>query len=556
MNNWKRALAGLLCTGLLLPVFASAAELPAESEANPGDTVTVTFRDDDMVLSETEVTVGTAPETVPQSDKSGTAVAAWLSGGKKVSDPSAVPVSGDTVYTVWRAPKLNTQDHASYINGKGDAAFEPGSGLTRGEAAKILYSLLEDPAGGPIQVSFSDVQSGEWFYTPVYTLSSLGVINGYEDGTFRPGATISRAEFVTMLSQFKQLSPGSARFTDVPAGHWAEKYILSAAAKGWVNGNPDGTFQPSKPISRAEAVKITNAALGRDASAPETQNKLRDGNVSPFADVRPSDWFYASVMEAAVSHSYSKTGGTESWTDFTYKDTGLSAGMQKVGSSYFLVDENGQICFQTPGLREIDGKLFYIMPNGGISAVPGPQVSGVELYYIQEDGSLARDVTIGTLRFDETGKYTSGNADLDQQVKEALAACTNAGMTREEMLRAGYLYIRDTFRYLSGPHFARGATDWMEDRASFIFQHKKGNCYCFAAAFYYVARQLGYEPQPVSGGWDTRNVDHAWNMIDGKIYDVEREYSYLYGNTSTHRYQYFNLFGITAAEAPFPYVFP
>ena len=123
---------------------------------------------------------------------------------------------------------------------------------------------------------------------------------------------------------------------------------------------------------------------------------------------------------------------------------------------------------------------------------------------------------------------------------------------------AAYLYVRDHGRYLARSHRARGSVDWAMEEAQFFFENNRGNCYSFAGAFLYLARQLGYEAYPVSGGVGYDNKDHAWVIMpwaDGQTYlfDVELEYAY--------RYRYANkrdldLFKMTTASAPFVYTFP
>ena len=182
-----------------------------------------------------------------------------------------------------------------------------------------------------------------------------------------------------------------------------------------------------------------------------------------------------------------------------------------------------------------------------------------ELIYVLEDGSLLRDGYYQYLYFDEDGYYTTGNEELDLLVDAALAACTDETMTASEKLRAAYVYIRDNYTYLSRAHQSRGATDWTEESAAFMLTNGRGNCYCFASAFLYMARRLGYaSAYPISGGVGSNNADHAWVMItmeDGNEYmfDVELEYAYLYRYANKHAY---NLYQMTTATAPWKYYFP
>lgn len=114
----------------------------------------------------------------------------------------------------------------------------------REEVAAIFYRLLTDAskdAYGTDTNRFSDVPSSRWSNRAISTLANAGIISGYPDGTFKPGQTITRAEFTVIAVRFDTVTNASNPFTDT-VGHWAEKQISFAASKGWVNGYPDGTF--------------------------------------------------------------------------------------------------------------------------------------------------------------------------------------------------------------------------------------------------------------------------------------------------------------------------
>lgn len=539
--------------GTEVPSEEETTEPPAVTEPD-SQTVTVTFMDGAEILLTQTLPVGEAPQAAPKTASDGSLILAWVANGKKIADPTRVSLWQDTVYTVWKVPVLNTETHDSYINGKGEATFSPNNNLTRAEAATIVSSLLKDKHLGVCTASFSDVSAGDWYYQSVTLLSSLGILNGYEDGTFRPNQTITRAEFVTILSSFFAPVEGTARFQDVPATHWALKNISSANARGWINGYDDGTFRPDKTITRAEAVTVMNAVLGRSASHTQTMALIQNGGVSVFRDVRPSDWFYAAVMEASTNHSYSKEYGQEIWTDFVYRSCGYNTGLQLIGSAYYLVDENQQLVFLPAGIQTLDGKSYYVAADGSIPAYSaGPHEIGNALYYINADNTVALNQTVGYLYFGADGKYTTKNPELDALVEKTIAGCTQPNMTQAEKLRACYLYLRENCRYLARDHHGRGTTYWTEESAIWMFTYQRGNCYCYAAAFQYMANRLGYQAYSISGGLGTSNSDHAWVMIDGKLYDPELEYAYLY-RFSTSRY--YNLYGIYALTAPFVYVFP
>lgn len=193
---------------------------------------------------------------------------------------------------------------------------------------------------------------------------------------------------------------------------------------------------------------------------------------------------------------------------------------------------------------------------------PGFHEEGGGLYYVQEDGTLLTDGSLGYLDFDSEGRYTTGNADLDAGIQALLAAaCPDPTADRETRLREAYVYIRENFRYLSMPHYEAGSTDWAETAATAMLDQGKGNCYCFTALFTYCARQLGYQAYNVAGHEYSRDNDHAWTMIDwpdGETYlfDVQLEYAYLYQYENRPVIDMFKASGSDGIYNGFVYFFP
>ena len=205
---------------------------------------------------------------------------------------------------------LNTADHTAYIQGSG-GRFHPDSSLTRGEAVTMLTRLTVDRNGKPLYSheegngGFSDVSPGDWYSSYVHFAQKHGIVQGYADGTFRPTQPVRRAELVKMVCAFFSVTGGSHGFPDVPASYWAAREIAFAASQGWISGGSDGTFQPGRNVTRAEAVKILNRAMDRRAGERET--------VLPFTDVARSHWAYNEILEASVTHDYEKNSQGEVW---------------------------------------------------------------------------------------------------------------------------------------------------------------------------------------------------------------------------------------------------
>ena len=209
---------------------------------------------------------------------------------------------------------LNLDDHYAYIIGYDDGFVKPQNNITRAEVATIFFRLLTDEAREyfwSTDSGFSDVKSSDWFNTAVSTMVNAGILTGYNDGTFRPNDPITRAEFATIAARFLS-DPYSLqdRFYDTE-GHWAEVYINRAAEVGWINGYNDGSFRPDKAITRAEAMTLVNAVLGRE---PHKDHLLP--NMIIWPDNPKTAWYYEEIQEATNSHDYdwASSGTYEIWT--------------------------------------------------------------------------------------------------------------------------------------------------------------------------------------------------------------------------------------------------
>ena len=212
---------------------------------------------------------------------------------------------------------LNTTDHFAYIVGYGNGEVRPQNNITRAEVATIFFRLLTDNVRDENLTKtnrYSDVAATSWYNTAVSTLSSMGIITGYPDGTFRPNAAITRAEFAAIAARFDSNGDKTtAKFSDI-ASHWAKDEISIAYNNGWITGYPDGTFGPQRDITRAETMTLVNRVLNRQ---PETEDDLLP-NMTVWTDnANPKAWYYLAVQEATNSHYYKfKTNSKyEKWTE-------------------------------------------------------------------------------------------------------------------------------------------------------------------------------------------------------------------------------------------------
>ena len=204
--------------------------------------------------------------------------------------------------------------HIGYLNDFEGGYLYPNELLTRVEMAFMMYQLL-DPDQRPDTLinyqPFTDLPYASQ-QPCVAALSVLGLIRGYEDGSFRPDNPISRAECVVLLSRLIKVPAGSSIFSDVPETHWASSAISAGASAGWLAGYPDGTFRPDQNITRLEAVKMINTAFHRTCDVNYVQTTK---GFPSFQDVSPDFWGYFDLIEAYVGHNYIVTDdGTEVWT--------------------------------------------------------------------------------------------------------------------------------------------------------------------------------------------------------------------------------------------------
>ena len=229
----------------------------------------------------------------------------------------------ETTEIDWNVPKsiiaaacLNTKDHYSYLIGYSDGTVRPNGRITRAEVATIFFRLLTDDArqrNWSSENNFSDVSADKWYNNAVSTLCHMGVLGGYSDGTFRPNAPITRAEFAKIAVSFSQAN-GSAvysYFTDVKTTDWFAPYVTAAKDSGLIEGYSDGSFKPENRITRAEACAIVNRVLGRKPS----KNHMKISGRIDWPDCTTADWFYEAIMEATNSHTYQMGKRVETWND-------------------------------------------------------------------------------------------------------------------------------------------------------------------------------------------------------------------------------------------------
>lgn len=267
------------------------------------------WQSDDPELTLADAAHSTTTFTMPGHDV--TLTATWQ---KKPTPPPVDPKDDGKPHD------LNTEDHFSYVVGypvdhrTGLASDDvdlwpvrPEAGITRAEVATIFYRLLKEDVRDRVTSDvndFSDVTSGDWFNVTVSSLAQMGVIAGYEDGSFRPNAPITRAEFAAIATRFfaeRGVTYNEGLFADITGDEWFADVVAAAADRGLLGGYPDGTVRPNATITRAESCAVVNRTLDR---RPDAKHLLPAGEMRVWPDNPADGWYYADMQEATNGHEY------------------------------------------------------------------------------------------------------------------------------------------------------------------------------------------------------------------------------------------------------------
>ena len=267
-------------------------DVPVDKPLKAGDTITAKQIDKfgKEKTATTIVIAKTQPEPIPTPDYNPW-WPIWFGSTKTEAKPE---------------PKL-LERHEEYIAGYPDGTVRPDGKITRAEVAAIFARLTEKHTLAEFVARFTDVKSTDWFADSIMKLSGKDIITGYPDGTFKPNKSITRAEFATIVSKYiKNPKVANETFSDVPMNHWAKDAIAKVKAEGWISGYNDGTFRPDAPITRAEAVSIVNRMFDRAADGEFVREHRFE--IKSFKDLVENHWAYYEIMEAVHTHDYERIG--------------------------------------------------------------------------------------------------------------------------------------------------------------------------------------------------------------------------------------------------------
>ncbi|UJF32510.1 S-layer homology domain-containing protein [Paenibacillus hexagrammi] len=195
--------------------------------------------------------------------------------------------------------------HTAYVNGYEDGTFRPDHSITRAEMAAILSRVAGKSAEGE-DMTYSDVSSDHWASAAISQAAKMKLMSGYPDGSFKPDQPITRAEMAALSSLLITGNPAQGTGFDDISSHWAEQAILAVQGAGIIQGYEDGSYRPDQYVTRAETVVIMNKLLVRGPSDGE------QGSV--WKDVESTNWALKDIQEASVEHYYVKNqDGNETW---------------------------------------------------------------------------------------------------------------------------------------------------------------------------------------------------------------------------------------------------
>jgi len=219
-----------------------------------------------------------APQIPTGSEGDKTLYAKWFEIKAEEEDEKKQPVvflpeDKNNNSAQWLALISSSKQIGAYLNGYADGTFRADAGMTRAEAAAIFARIHKDFSESSFYMpSYTDVSYGDWYAKYVGFIQKKGIADVLT-GEYRPNDFITRAEFCTMLANCLAIkySDNESPFSDV-----SDSRIIALAEKGLINGYDDGTFRPWLGITRAEVAKIVNIAIGRTYDGSHLANPYND----------------------------------------------------------------------------------------------------------------------------------------------------------------------------------------------------------------------------------------------------------------------------------------
>lgn len=250
-----------------------------------------------------------------------------LAEGGQAVDPLQLNILEDTLFYALYEEQAQTQPETpdtfyivkAYIDGYEDGTFRPKEHITRAVVAGMIaraYGSDFDESRDYDLSAVSDISPDHPAAKAIGYCLEKGYFSGYPDGTFAPDGTMTRQEFAVVIAKLAGVQENQGLpFTDADSiNKWARDYVYTVYVNGWITGYNDGTFKPKNLITRAEAVKIFNAFLGRSTTKESFDYVTEFDHV--WSDFSAKNWAYPDIMEATNDHFYYlNEDGVAIWVD-------------------------------------------------------------------------------------------------------------------------------------------------------------------------------------------------------------------------------------------------
>jgi hypothetical protein len=200
----------------------------------------------------------------------------------------------DVASAEWFAPFVAELASLEIISGYPDGNFLPGAQINRAEIVKIAATAFDIPTDSATTTeSFSDVAQNQWFTPFVAAAKTAGVVSGDGNNLFRPGDPVNRAEALKILLLASGLElpqkVSVSKFPDVAYNQWFTRFVNFAEVNGIVNGFADGKFRPGAFMNRAEAAKVVSLLL--ELKAKSTAAVVSPAKLSFWEKLSPKNLF-------------------------------------------------------------------------------------------------------------------------------------------------------------------------------------------------------------------------------------------------------------------------
>ncbi len=431
----------------------------------------------------------------PEAPLEGYTFLRWQDADGQALPAAGAPVWTDGDYYPVYAMRLGRSDHQPYLPLDENGAFHPNWTMSRREVIDIIYDQLDTSLVGDGR--FLDVPDSDPVYYAAATLKQLGALSG---SRLHPDETITRQELLGVLCHFFPEGTGDAVFSDLTETDPVYPLFRTAAQRGWLKSGTEVAARPDAELTRIEFVCIMNRILNR---CGDRDNRWE--MIGTIVDVSRNDSRFWEVAEASVPHVSRGEGEDEVW-----------------------------LSCETLPLRE-EG-LFFL---------------GTDLHAIDAQGNPVVNGEYAGLRFDADGIETSGNAELDKQIRALLPGLVDPEkMEPEKMLYYLFDYIVRDYRYRPGHYYPfQEPHGWEAQEALDFLAEKFGNCYSYAALYAELCRAVGFDARAITGAviggrsaisvafkdvhgnymeLPPRHIPHGWTEIDidGETYIFDTEYAF------------------------------